>query len=201
MKRFLIRAVIIIGIMATAIWFSLFKNNFNKENPKKITKMAEYKTKEKIEKPKNEQTKKAIAEALEIYKEKPVYSQSKRMLDGYVDCSSYVWRCWSKAGISFGQEDYAPTAAEIARWCRENNRLLSMKTVNGHSEKLESGDLIFYTKRKGNNGRFKNIAHVGIYIGNGKMLHADGASPSYQDPWYRKTAAVARPAGIAERER
>ena len=32
------------------------------------------------------------------------------------------------------------------------------------------GDLIFYSYE--NNGRYKNISHVAIYIGDGKQVHA-----------------------------
>lgn len=35
---------------------------------------------------------------------------------------------------------------------------------------LKPGDLIFYSYS--NNGRYKNISHVGIYVGDGKMVEA-----------------------------
>ena len=148
---------------------------------------------EPVEKPANPQAAEAVDEAVRIYKEHPAYSQAKRMQEGYVDCSSYVWRCYAKAGIFFGQKEYAPTAAEAARWCQEKGVLQTISKEEGRDKTLQPGDLIFYTKRKGNNGRFLNIAHVSIYIGNGKMLHADGDSPAYGDPWYREAAAFGRP--------
>ena len=37
-------------------------------------------------------------------------------------------------------------------------------------EELMPGDLIFYSYE--NNGRYKNISHVAIYIGDGKQVHA-----------------------------
>lgn len=147
----------------------------------------------RTEKPANFQTAEALDEAVRIYEEHPAYSQAKRMQEGYVDCSSYVWRCYAKAGIFLGQEEYAPTAAEIARWCEEKGVLQTISEERGRDRMLQPGDLIFYTKRKGNNGRFMNIAHVSIYLGNGKILHADGDSPAYGDPWYRKAAAIGRP--------
>ena len=39
---------------------------------------------------------------------------------------------------------------------------------------LKPGDLIFYSYEE--NGRFRNISHVAIYVGDGKMVHA--ANPS-----------------------
>ena len=34
---------------------------------------------------------------------------------------------------------------------------------------LEPGDLIFYSYEQ--NGQFRNISHVAIYVGNGRMVH------------------------------
>ena len=45
---------------------------------------------------------------------------------------------------------------------------LKDKTVK--EENLQPGDLIFYSYTI--NGRYKNISHVGIYVGNGKMVEA-----------------------------
>ena len=139
------------------------------------------------------QTYKAVSKAHAIYKTHPVYSQAKRMKDGYVDCSSFVWKSYKGSKIYFGDKNYAPTAANIAKWCSKNKKLLSLSTYNGKSSKLQPGDLIFYKKRSGNNGRYKNIDHVAMYVGNDTIVHADGSSVSYRDPWYRKVAAIARP--------
>lgn len=35
---------------------------------------------------------------------------------------------------------------------------------------MKPGDLIFYSFR--NNGRYKNISHVAIYVGDGKVVEA-----------------------------
>jgi len=39
---------------------------------------------------------------------------------------------------------------------------------------LQPGDLIFYSYEV--NNRFRNISHVAIYIGNGRMVHASGTT-------------------------
>lgn len=135
----------------------------------------------------------AVMKAHSICKSKPVYSQSKRMQKGYVDCSSFVWKSYKPAKVYFGSKSYAPTAADIAKWCSKNKKLLKLSTYNGKSNKLKPGDLIFYKKRSGKNGRYKNIDHVSMYVGNDTIVHADGSSVSYSSPWYRKVAAIARP--------
>jgi cell wall-associated NlpC family hydrolase len=136
---------------------------------------------------------KTITKAYAYEKAKTKYSQPKRMKKGYADCSSYVWKCYKTAGIYFGDKSYAPTAANIAKWCTNNKRALKLSTYNGKSTKLKPGDLIFYKKRIGKNGRYKNIEHVSMYIGNDTILHASGKMVSFGYPWYRKVAAIGRP--------
>lgn len=115
------------------------------------------------------------------------------MQKGYADCSSYVWKSYKTAGIYFGDKGYAPTAANIAKWCSKKHRLLKLSSYNGRSDKLKPGDLIFYKKRSGKNGRYKNIEHVSMYIGNNMVLHASGKMVCFGYPWYRKVAAIGRP--------
>lgn len=136
---------------------------------------------------------KAVTKAQSICKSKPKYSQKKRMKKGYVDCSSFVWKAYKSGKVNFGSKSYAPTAADIAKWCSKKKKLLKLSSYNKKSAKLKPGDLIFYKKRSGKNGRYKNIDHVAMYIGNDTIVHADGRSVSYSYPWYRKAAAIARP--------
>lgn len=136
---------------------------------------------------------KTIAKAYTIEKAKTKYSQPKRMQKGYADCSSYVWKSYKTTGIYFGDKGYAPTAANIAKWCTKNHRSLKLSAYNGRSDKLKPGDLIFYKKRQGKNGRYKNIEHVSMYVGNDTILHASGKMVSFGYPWYRKVIAIGRP--------
>ena len=39
-----------------------------------------------------------------------------------------------------------------------------------NKKELKPGDLIFYSYKE--NGRFRNISHVAIYVGDGNMVHA-----------------------------
>lgn len=88
------------------------------------------------------------------------YSQPLRNSGKAFDCSSLAYYAWKSAGvdISFGGGTTAAAEAEG----------LKDKTVK--EENLQPGDLIFYSYTI--NGRYKNISHVGIYVGNGKMVEA-----------------------------
>ncbi len=93
------------------------------------------------------------------------YDQAKRMENGYYDCSSLVWRSYSPYGCNFGSANYAPVAADLAKWLAGRNKLLK----GGFSEKnvqnltINVGDLLFETGS--DNGRFKGIYHVEIFTG------------------------------------
>ena len=88
------------------------------------------------------------------------YDQGKRMEEGYYDCSSLVYRLYLEVGITL------PTVADTqGQYCFENAMLINQ-------EDLMPGDLIFYSDEE--NGCFRNITHVAIYVGDGKMVHAAG---------------------------
>lgn len=86
------------------------------------------------------------------------YSQERRFDEGYYDCSSFALRLYKEFGL-----ELPGTAAEQGRFCAEKGMIISQKD-------LRPGDLIFYSYEK--SGRYKNISHVAIYAGDGKMIHA-----------------------------
>ena len=88
------------------------------------------------------------------------YSQSRRDDPGWYDCSSLVYRSYAAAGITYLNGMDAASEAE----CLVNKGM----TVS-YSE-LQPGDLIFYSYSA--NGKYRNISHVAIYLGNGEMVHA-----------------------------
>lgn len=96
---------------------------------------------------------------------KGTYSQPKRMLKGYYDCSSLVWRAYKNEKKYFGDKSYAPVAADIARWCFGRNKRLKggLNNKNLQSMKPTAGSLIFLTGAK--NGRYKGIYHVEMFVG------------------------------------
>lgn len=89
------------------------------------------------------------------------YSQEKRGIERYTDCSCLAMWCYRQAGI------YIPgTAAEQGKFCAENGLTISKNS-------LLPGDLVFWSYRP--NGRFMNITHVGIYAGDGKVIDASSS--------------------------
>lgn len=107
---------------------------------------------------------KAIKRAIQIGKTCK-YNQQKRMQENYYDCSSLVWKSYSKYGINFGSANYAPVAADQGKWCASHKKLvkggLSLKNVN--SMKLNAGDLMFETSE--NKERYRGIYHVEMISG------------------------------------
>ena len=86
------------------------------------------------------------------------YDQDRRMEEGYYDCSSLVYRLYKEVGI-----ELPLTAAEQGKYCYRNAMVINKK-------ELKPGDLIFYSYEE--NGAFRNISHVAVYVGDGKMVHA-----------------------------
>ena len=80
----------------------------------------------------------------------------------YYDCSSLAFYSWKAAGINISYGG-ATTAAAEAQGLEEAGKTVSY-------ESMQPGDLIFYSYCR--NGRYKNISHVAIYIGNGKVVEA-----------------------------
>lgn len=128
---------------------------------------------------------KAIRYAIKHFNSK--YSQPKRMQKGYYDCSSYVWRSYASARYYIGgSKNWAPTAADLAKWCADKGYV----KLNGKIKysKMMPGDLVF--ECGSDNGRYKGIYHVDLYVGNGVSLTV--ARSKY---WYegKCDVIVARP--------
>lgn len=110
----------------------------------------------------------------------------------YYDCSSLVSRVYRQYGQYFGQRrGWSPVAAGIGYWCTNHKKVLFKKAASYKT--LLPGDLIFYSYEK--NGRYRNISHIEMYVGNGKNV---SASSSYgrvvhYDYHTSCTALIARP--------
>ncbi|MDR2353316.1 MAG: C40 family peptidase [Deltaproteobacteria bacterium] len=90
------------------------------------------------------------------------------------DCSGLVWYVFRENGIELPS----------------NSGKQAKKGVRISFDELRPGDLVFFQKR----GR---INHVGIYVGDGKMIHAPGRGKkvrfaSLDSDYFRKTFAQAR---------
>lgn len=134
----------------------------------------------------------ASKKAIAISKTKTKYSQWRRMRKGYYDCSSLVSRVYRRYGVYFGvKRGWSPTAAAIGKWCTRNKKVLSKKAVS--YTKLLPGDIVCYSYTR--NGRYRNISHIEIYVGNGKNVSASSSNNRVIHYAYKNgsTVLVARP--------
>lgn len=113
------------------------------------------------------------------------YSQDYRDTGNYYDCSSLAYYSWKAAGveISFGG---ATSAAAEGQGLDEDGKTVS-------ADQMQPGDLVFYSYLS--NGRYKNISHVAIYVGNGKTVEAlnESVGVVYKDVSTGSIVMVARP--------
>ena len=92
------------------------------------------------------------------------YSQQYRDTGNYYDCSSLAYYSWKAAGIDISYGG-ANTAAAEAEGLDSAGHTVSYAD-------MQPGDLIFYSYER--NGRYKNISHVAVYVGNGMVVEAKG---------------------------
>lgn len=113
-----------------------------------------------------EAQKKIVEEALKTVGS--AYNQDHRNQPGVYDCSSLVARVYAAAGYSLASN--LPSAAEECRMAE------SWGTIVSSSKDIQPGDLIFFSYPENGhyNGRYKNVSHVAIYIGNGMQIDARG---------------------------
>ena len=94
------------------------------------------------------------------------YSQQYRDTGNYFDCSSLAFYSWKEAGIDISYGGSNTAAAE--------GQGLDSAGHTVEYDDMQPGDLIFYSYKR--NGRYKNISHVAIYVGNGKVVEAKNPS-------------------------
>ncbi len=91
------------------------------------------------------------------------YSQPKRGQGRYIDCSWLTYIAYKAAGINI-----PTTSVEQAKYCYDNGYNI------GQSE-LQPGDLVFWSKTTCGCGRWNEIHHVGIYLGNNQVIEASSS--------------------------
>ena len=77
-----------------------------------------------------------------------------------MDCSDLSQYAYAQAGVSI-----PGTSVTQAQYCYNNGYTIS-------SSALQPGDLVFWSKTSCRCGRWNEIHHVGIYIGNGRIVDA-----------------------------
>lgn len=109
------------------------------------------------------------------------YSQSKRGQGRYVDCSYFTRWVYRAFGL-----EIPGVAADQAEWCVDNGLVVSYND-------LQPGDLVFFAS--GSNGRYMNVDHTGIYVGNGKIIDASSSRGKvvYRDLWTSTLVLCGRP--------
>lgn len=95
-----------------------------------------------------------IASAAQKYIGTPYVWGGESASEGGMDCSGFVYNALKDAGYDVGR-----TTAQGYR---------SMGNTVSKAD-MQPGDLIFY-------GKGGNASHIGIYVGNGKMIHSSGGS-------------------------
>ena len=105
------------------------------------------------------------------------YSQIYRDSGDYYDCSSLAYYAWKYAGVNISYGGTTTAAAE-AQGLEESGKAVEYEIYDSGSgivcNGLLPGDLIFYSYC--HNGRYKNISHVVIYVGDGKVVEAKNES-------------------------
>lgn len=98
-----------------------------------------------------------------------------------IDCSGFVREVFSKFAIS------------LPRCSREQAQLGMLITSKYDKSKLKIGDVLFFKLSP----RSRQIGHTGIYIGDGKMVHAARADggvtiSSLEKPYFKNTFVAAK---------
>ena len=96
------------------------------------------------------------------------YSQSSRWGSPDYDCSSFTISAFRNAGvpIDINKVSYTGNLSGLLNYgFKDVTKNVNLKTRSG----LQKGDILWYHKSG-------NIGHAAIYIGDGKIVHARGAS-------------------------
>lgn len=109
---------------------------------------------------------KNVVEWARAYSLRSKYSQSRRMEEGYYDCSALAWRAYNKFGFNIMSTNYAPTAAAMGKYYDQNKKIVEggLSDANIKNMMFEPGDL-FFMEGFVNNGRYRNVYHVEIISG------------------------------------
>lgn len=96
----------------------------------------------------------SIVSAAKNYIGTPYVWGGESAAEGGMDCSGFVYNALKDAGYDVGRT--------TAQGYRSYGSAVS-------KEEMQPGDLVFF-------GKDGNASHIGIYIGNGQMIHSSGGS-------------------------
>lgn len=119
-----------------------------------------------------------------------IYSQPRRMENGYWDCSSLVWRSYINNGCDFGvaaSKGWAPTAAGEALWMNNNGKIYGNFSWDNSEMKMQAGDVLFFTGA--NNGRYLGIYHIEMFTGYEFYRFDASGNPVLGTNWATHTAS------------
>lgn len=113
------------------------------------------------------------------------YSQSSRWGSPDFDCSSFTISAFRNAGvpIDINKVNYTGNMSGLLNYgFKDVSKSVNLNTGSG----LQKGDILEYH-------RSGNIGHAAIYIGNGKIVHARGASYGSTKPGDQGTEITVAP--------
>lgn len=109
-----------------------------------------------------------------------LYSQQRRFLDNYLDCSAFASYCWYQVGYDFSE--YGTACSGIAAWAQQNGAVLwqaqqsstvdgdnystvTMRANNDVFNLLQPGDIILYDwEDNGSTGTAGRYDHAVLFI-------------------------------------
>ena len=100
----------------------------------------------------------SIADTAQKYIGTPYVWGGESMAEGGMDCSGFVYNALKDAGYNVGRT--------TAQGYRNYGSVVS-------KDQMQAGDLVFFGKGE--------ASHIGIYLGNGKMIHSSGGSKNTKD--------------------